>query len=116
MRAECYSGRVRRTLSIMQDHAGGARVLMQPASRGSLRSLGAAARAAPLRLGREAGTSLQAPRMLVEAQSAAAASGPGFRGSFLKWQPWPCSSFRLLRVRVVESDRPHGRFVMHRTR
>jgi hypothetical protein len=54
----------------MQDHASGARVLMQPAS-GSLRSLGAAARAAPLR--REAGTSLQAPRMLVEAQAAAAA-------------------------------------------
>jgi hypothetical protein len=68
----------------MQDHASGARVLMQPAS-GSLRSPGAAARAAPLR--REAGTSLQAPRMLVvEAQSAAAASGPGFRGSSLKWQ------------------------------
>jgi hypothetical protein len=71
----------------MQDHASGARVLMQPASGSlSLRSPGAAARAAPLR--REAGTSLQAPRMLVEApsQAAAAASGPGFRGSFLKWQ------------------------------
>jgi hypothetical protein len=78
----------------MQDHASGARVLMQPAS-GSLRSLGAAARAAPLR--REAGTSLRAPRMLVEAQAAAAASGPGVAG--------PC--FRLL----VESDRPHGCFV-----
>ena len=81
----------------MQDHASGARVLMQPAS-GSLRSLGAAARAAPLR--REAGTSLRAPRMLVEAQAAAAASGPGFRGSFLKWQGRvsDCSSNRTGRM------------------
>jgi hypothetical protein len=92
----------------MQDHASGARVLMQPAS-GSLRSLarpgGAAARAAPLR--REAGTSLQAPRMLVvEAPSRAAAAA----SRLLPEVAGPC--FRLL----VESDRPHGRFVMHRTR